>query len=174
MTSDVVVSDLMLPLWEEVLCLFLDAWDGVRLPTTATQWNVPGRCGPYGDFFFLAPQELVRLGPSIRPHGELQRGLQLFHRGSGSEASDDDQADNVSTEALYVIALPSTALFFFPSPLVAFSSYTLLLALGCIRDLLLNLSRLLARALRPFAPALRCHRGFFATLEAGTCAGSRA
>ena len=61
--------------------------------------------------------------------------------------------DNVSNEALYVIALPSTALFFFPLPLVAFSSYILLLALGCIRDLLLNLSRLLGRALRPFAPA---------------------
>ena len=27
MTSDRVVSDLMLPLWEEVLWLFLDAWD---------------------------------------------------------------------------------------------------------------------------------------------------
>ena len=37
MTSDWVVSDLMLPLWEEVLWPFLDAWDSVRLRTTATQ-----------------------------------------------------------------------------------------------------------------------------------------
>ena len=42
-----------------------------------------------------------------------QRGLQLFHRGwlssprveGRNEASDDDQADNVSNEALYVIGL---------------------------------------------------------------------
>ena len=33
MTSDRrVVSDLMLPLWEEVLWPFLDAWDSVRQP----------------------------------------------------------------------------------------------------------------------------------------------
>ena len=83
MTSDVVVSDLMLPLWEEVLWLFLDAWDGVRLPTTASQWNVPGRYGRTAtSSSSLLLRELVRLGPSIRPHGELQRGLQLFHRGS--------------------------------------------------------------------------------------------
>ena len=47
-------------------------------------------------------------------------------------------------------------------------------ALGCIRDLLLDLSRLLDLALRPFAPVFRCHRETFDTLEAGTCAGSRA
>ena len=43
MTSDRVVSDLMLPLWAEVLWPFLDAWDTVRLRTTFTQWNVPRR-----------------------------------------------------------------------------------------------------------------------------------
>ena len=32
-----------LPLWEEVLWPFLDALDSVRLRTTSTQWNVPGR-----------------------------------------------------------------------------------------------------------------------------------
>ena len=64
-------------------------------------------------------RELVRFGPSIRPHGELlfsfdseeasfcarQRALQLFHLRNGfrvsglkggSEASDGDQADNAS------------------------------------------------------------------------------
>ena len=39
MACDRVVSDLMLPLWEEVLWLFVDAWDSVRLRTNATQWN---------------------------------------------------------------------------------------------------------------------------------------
>ena len=78
MTSDRVVSDLLLRLWEEVLWPFLDAWDSVRLRTAATQWNVPRRCGLYGELFFfllekepMVLRELSRLGPSIRPHGEL-------------------------------------------------------------------------------------------------------
>ena len=85
MTSDRVVSDLMLPLLEEVLRPFLDAWDSVRLLTTSTQWNVPGRYGPYGELFFflrekepMVLRELSRLGPSIRPHGELL--LFLMHK----------------------------------------------------------------------------------------------
>ena len=45
MTSDRVVSDLMLPLWEEVLWSFLDAWDSVRLRTTSSQWNDQGGTG---------------------------------------------------------------------------------------------------------------------------------
>ena len=53
MTSDSVVSDLMPPLWEEVLWPFLNAWDSVRLRTTSTQWNVPGRYGPNGELFFF-------------------------------------------------------------------------------------------------------------------------
>ena len=48
MTSDRVVSDLMLPLWEEVLLPFLDVWSSVRLRTTSSQWNVPGRYGSCG------------------------------------------------------------------------------------------------------------------------------
>ena len=78
MTSDRVVSDLMLPFWEEVLWPFLGAWDSVRLRTAATQWNVPRRYGPCGELFFfllkkepMVLRELVRFGPSIRPHGEL-------------------------------------------------------------------------------------------------------
>ena len=72
MTSVRVVSDLMLPLWEEVLWPFLDALDSLRLRTTSTQWNVPGRYGPYCElfFFFLTKEpmvlrELVWFGPSI-------------------------------------------------------------------------------------------------------------
>ena len=60
MTSDKVVSGLMLPLWEEVLWPFLDAWDSVRLRT---------RYGPYGKLFFfllkkepMVIRELVRFG----------------------------------------------------------------------------------------------------------------
>ena len=126
MTSDRMVSDLMLPLWEEVLWLFLDAWDSVRLRTTSTQWNVPRRYGPYGElfcFFFLKKEpmvlrELVRLRPSIRLHGNLlfllmQKkptfapdseafnsyigdGFQVPELKGGSEASEDEQADSSS------------------------------------------------------------------------------
>ena len=72
MTGDFVVSDLMLPLWEEFFLPSLDPWDSVRLRTISKQWNVPGRYGPHGElFFFLLKKEsgvlseLVRLGPSI-------------------------------------------------------------------------------------------------------------
>ena len=121
-------SDLMLPFWEEVLWPFLDAWDSVRLRTTSTQWNVPGRYGPDSELFFfllkkesMVLRELVRLGPSIRPRGELlfllmQKkpafvpdseafnssigdGFLIPELKGGSEASEDDQADNVSNEA---------------------------------------------------------------------------
>ena len=72
-------------------------------------------------------RELVRLGPSIRPHGELlfllmQKkpafvpdseafnsfigdGFLVPELKGGSETSEDDQADNVSNEALNVIGL---------------------------------------------------------------------
>ena len=119
------VSDLMLPLWEEVLWPFLDAWDSVRLRTTSTQWNVPGSYGPYGElFFFLLEKEpmvlteLSRLRPSIRSRGELLLILmqkkptfvpdsEAFNSyiGDGflvpelkdeSEASKDEQADSSS------------------------------------------------------------------------------
>ena len=73
MTGDSVVSGLVLPLWEEVLWPFLDAWDSVRPRTTSTQWNVPRRYGPHGELFFffllkkepMVLRELVRCGPSI-------------------------------------------------------------------------------------------------------------
>ena len=44
----------------------------------------------------------------------------------------------------------------------------------CLRDCLLDVSRLFGLTLRPSAPVFRCHRETFDTLEAGTCAGSRA
>ena len=72
-------------------------------------------------------RELIRLGPSIRPHGELlfllmQKkpvfvpdseafnsfigdGFLVPELKGGSEASQDEHADNVSNEALYVIGL---------------------------------------------------------------------
>ena len=139
MTSDRVVSYLMLPLWEEVLWPFLDAWDTVRLRTTSTQWNVPKRYGPYGELFIfllkkepMVLRELVRFGPSIRPHCELllllmQKkknfvpdseafnsfvgdGFTVPELKDGSEASEDEQADsssenNVGNGALFVTGL---------------------------------------------------------------------
>ena len=78
MTSDRVVSELVLPLWEEVLWPFLDAGDSVLRRTTCTQWNVPRRYGPYGELLFfllehepMVLRELIRRAPSNRPHGEL-------------------------------------------------------------------------------------------------------
>ena len=97
----------------------------VRLRTNSTQWNVPGKYGPYGELFFfllekepMVLRELSRLGPSIRPHGELlfllMRKKPTFVPGSeafnsyivegslvpelkdGSEASKDEQADSPS------------------------------------------------------------------------------
>ena len=72
-------------------------------------------------------RELFRLGPSIRPHGELlflvmQKkqafvpdseaftsfigdGFQVPDLKGENEASENEQADNVSNEALYVIGL---------------------------------------------------------------------
>ena len=104
----------------------------------STQWNVPRRCGPYGEFFFfllkkdpMVLSELVRLEPSIRPHGELlffllmqkkpafvpdseafnsyiKDGFLVPELKGECEASEDEQADsssanNVSNEALFVI-----------------------------------------------------------------------
>ena len=57
MTSDRVVSDMMLLWWEQVLWPFLNAWDSVRLRTTSSQWNVPGRYRPYGELFFFLEKE---------------------------------------------------------------------------------------------------------------------
>ena len=44
------------------LPISLAAWDSVRLRTTSSQWNVPGRYGPYGEFFlFLMKKEPLRI-----------------------------------------------------------------------------------------------------------------
>ena len=53
MTSDRVVSDLFLPLWEEVLWSFLDAWDSVRLRTTFRDGMSQGGNEPCGELFFF-------------------------------------------------------------------------------------------------------------------------
>ena len=125
---DRVVPDLMLPLWEEVLWPFLDAWDTVRLEIWVV-WRallLPSGKEP------MVLRELSRLEPSIRPHGELLLLLkkkkptfvpdsEAFNSyiGDGflvpelkdeSEASKDEQADsssenNVGNGALFVIGL---------------------------------------------------------------------
>ena len=91
-----------------------------------------GRAASCSSLFFWRKSRwssgrLVRLGPSIRPHGELlfllmQKkpafvpdseafnsfvgdGFLVPELKVGSEASEDVQADNVSNEALYVIGL---------------------------------------------------------------------
>ena len=34
-------------------------WDSVRLRTASTLWDVPGKCGPYGELFFFLTKEQV-------------------------------------------------------------------------------------------------------------------
>ena len=118
MTSDRVVSDLMLPLWKG-LWLFPDAWDSVRLRTTATQWNLLGRYGPYGELFFfplkepMVLRELVRFGPSIPVEAEKACALvglnmmaeeDSWRMDSGSSFSSSSSSENnVGNGALFVI-----------------------------------------------------------------------
>ena len=89
MTSDRVVSDLMLSLWEEVLWPVLDAWDSVRIRTTSTQWNVPGRYGPYGELFFF----LLKKEPMV-PQGAGSAGVQHPSRTSESMCLDRSAHDD--------------------------------------------------------------------------------
>ena len=120
MTSDSVVSDLMLPLSEEVPWPFLDAWDSVRLRTTSSQWIVPGRYGPYGELFFfllkkepMVLRELVRFGPSIPVEAVKACALvglhmmaeeDLWRMDSGSSCSSSSSSENnVGNGALLVI-----------------------------------------------------------------------
>ena len=45
------------PCWEGVWP-YLDPWDVLKLRTTASVWNVPGKYGPHGElFFFLKKKE---------------------------------------------------------------------------------------------------------------------
>ena len=39
------------PIWEGVWP-YLDPWDSVCLRTASIEWNVPGKYGPLGEFFF--------------------------------------------------------------------------------------------------------------------------
>ena len=122
MTSDRVVSDLMLPLWEEVFWPFLDAWDSVRIRTTSAQWNVPGRCEQYGELFFflltkepMVLRELVRFGPSTPVEAVKARALVCLHMmaeedswrtDSGSSSSSSSSSENnVGNGALFVVGL---------------------------------------------------------------------
>ena len=115
-------SGLILPLWEEVLWPFLDAWDSVRLRTASTQWNVPGRYGPHGELFFLLLKkeprvfsELVRCGPSISAEKVKACALIGLHMvaeenswrsdsGSSVSSSSSDE-NNMGNDALFVIGL---------------------------------------------------------------------
>ena len=101
MAHDRVVSDLMLPLWEEVLWPFLDAWG--QCPSTHNLYAMecPREIRAFLEpFIFLLKKEptvlreLVRLGPSIRPHGELL--FLLVQKNSDSEAFNSFIGDGFS------------------------------------------------------------------------------
>ena len=127
MASDGVVLDLMLPAFSGCLgqCASAHNRHAMECPREIRAlWRallLPFEKEP------MVLRELVRFGPSIRPHGELlfflmQKkpafmpdseafnsfigdDLLIPELKGGSEASEDDQADNVSSEALYVIGL---------------------------------------------------------------------
>ena len=51
--------------WEGVL-LCLDPWDVLRLRTSSSYWNVPGKYGPHSElFFFLVKKELVAFTKAV-------------------------------------------------------------------------------------------------------------
>ena len=105
----------MLPMLEEVLWPFLDAWDSVRLRTTTKQWNVPGRYGPYGELFFLLVKEPMKLllllmqkKPTFVPDSKafnsyIGDGFLVRELKDESGASKDEQADS-SSEITWVLA----------------------------------------------------------------------
>ena len=47
--------------YQEGLWPCLDLWDIVRLRTSSSYWNVPGKYGPYSELFFLIKKEPVAL-----------------------------------------------------------------------------------------------------------------
>ena len=102
-TSDRVVPDLMLPLWEDILWPFLDAWDSVRLRKNRHAMECPREIR-------AVLFHLVQKKPAFLPDSEafnyfIGDGFLIPELTGGSEASEDDQADNVCNEALYVIGL---------------------------------------------------------------------
>ena len=133
MIGDRVVSGLFLPLWEKVLWPFLDARDSVRPRTASTQWNVPGRYGPYGElFFFLLKKEpvvlseLVRFGPSILVETVKACALVCLHmvaeenfgwsENGPSVSSSSSDENNAGNDAPFVVGLHGsgdTVAFFF-------------------------------------------------------------
>ena len=94
----------------------------MRLRRASTQWNVPGRYGPYGElFFFLLKKEptvfseLVRFGPSISAEKVKACALIGLHMmakenswrsDSGSPVSSSSSSENnVGNDASFVIGL---------------------------------------------------------------------
>ena len=56
------------PFWEGVWP-YLDPFNGVRLRTASTCWNVPVKYGPHGDlFFFLTQKEPVVASNEVLPN----------------------------------------------------------------------------------------------------------
>ena len=129
MTSDWVVSDLMPPLWEEVLWPFLNAAHNrhameclreIRAVRRALLLPFEGTVdGPQGagsvwvqqpaawraSLFFLVQKKPALVPDSEAVNSFIGDGFPVPELKGGSEASDDDQADNVSNEAVYVIGL---------------------------------------------------------------------
>ena len=90
----------------------------MRPRTTSTQWNVPGRYGPYGELFFfllkkepMVLRELVRCGPSIPVEAVKACALVGLHimaeeyswrTDSGSSFSSGSSSENGDKIALFL------------------------------------------------------------------------
>ena len=79
----------------------------MRPRTASTQWNIPpGEYGPHGELLFF----LIQMKPAFVPDRDafnsfIGDGFQVPEMKGGSDASDGDQADNVSNETLHVMGL---------------------------------------------------------------------
>ena len=134
MASDRVVSDLMLLLWKEVLWLFLECLGQCastynlyavecpkEIPAVRRALLLPfgeqadgpqgaGSAGAQQPAAWRASLLLVQKEPACVPDSEafnsfIGVGFPVPELKGESEASEDDQADNVSNVALYVIGL---------------------------------------------------------------------
>ena len=120
------------------------------------------------DHYFLTEKGLVpssTMAPttSMRQIGDICQALYTEAFPSFCHAYDRKMCSDLPRNHCFCLHMVWTAALF----LLAFSC-----AHGCLRDLLLDLSRLLGLTLRPSALVFRCHREAFDTLKAGICAGS--
>ena len=93
MACSIVGAKIFQKMWEvpcpEGVWPCLDPWDIVRLRTSSSCWNVPGKYGPYSELFFLIKKEPVALAKVVPfkpvvPAETLKAGALIGLHGSSS------------------------------------------------------------------------------------------